>query len=76
MNIKDTAALLNKIAVLSESEGAPVCRVDALNSASDLMEQMEKVLERARLLCANLENGGVGHMTLVRSFQELDEKLP
>ena len=33
---------------------------------------MEKALEAARLLCANLANGGQGHMTLVNNFHNLD----
>jgi hypothetical protein len=36
---------------------------------------MQDALEAARLLCANLQNGGVGSETLVDNFQILDEKI-
>jgi hypothetical protein len=72
-NTTDTIAILRKTAVLLEGEGAPVCRVDALNSAADRMAKMERVMEMARLLCANLEHGGVGHMTIVNKLREMDD---
>ena len=36
------------------------------------VDNKEKTLEAARLLCANLRNGGTGHMTLVDRFEEID----
>ena len=36
---------------------------------------MEEVLQAARLLCANLDNGGVGHKSLVENFRKLDEEV-
>jgi hypothetical protein len=44
-------------------------------SAEEILKEyraMEKALEAARLLCANLANGGHGHMTLVNNFHNLD----
>ena len=37
--------------------------------------KMQKALGDARLLCANLYNGGHGHMTLVGKFQESDAEV-
>lgn len=34
----------------------------------------DKVLEAARLLCANLRHGGHGHMTLVENFEKFDDE--
>lgn len=36
---------------------------------------MQDALEAARLLCANLQHGGVGHMTLVENFDINDAKI-
>lgn len=36
---------------------------------------MQDALEAARLLCANLDNGGVGRATLVDNFRLRDEKV-
>lgn len=41
---------------------------------AQMIRQKDDALEAARLLCANLDNGGVGHMTLVEHFRSLDEK--
>jgi hypothetical protein len=36
---------------------------------------MQDALEAARLLCANLDNGGVGSATLVDNFRLQDDKV-
>lgn len=36
---------------------------------------MQDALEAARLLCANLDNGGVGSATLVDNFRLQDDKI-
>jgi hypothetical protein len=38
----------------------------------DQFVKMNRALADARLLCANLRRGGVGHMTLVENFQDTD----
>ena len=75
-----TPALLRKIATLlnveaDSSHPVPVCRIDGLNAAADKMEAMEKALEAARLLCANLDNGGIGSARLVDNFRNFDDKV-
>lgn len=39
------------------------------------MSDMRDALQAARMLCANLETGGTGHMSLVENFRKLDEKI-
>jgi uncharacterized protein (UPF0335 family) len=41
----------------------------------DKIKIMNDALQAARLLCANLDNGGVGHKTLVENFRKLDEEI-
>lgn len=72
-NTNETISILRKTATLVRNEGAPICRSDALNAAADRMEKMERVLEMARLLCANLEHGGVGHMSIVNKLRDMDD---
>lgn len=35
----------------------------------------DNILEAARLLCVNLDNGGVGHKALVENFRKLDDAI-
>ncbi len=46
---------------------AECCRI-----RDEKIKTMNEALEAARLLCANLRNGGTGHMTLVENFDKLD----
>lgn len=46
------------------------------NHNADCVFARDKALEAARLLCANLDNGGHGHMTLVENFHNIDDKIP
>ncbi len=73
MNAEDRATLLLKMAdLLAEDINQPICRAHALGETACELLKMEKALQAARLLCANLEHGGTGHMALVDNFQRLD----
>jgi hypothetical protein len=53
------------------SEKLIVCR----REKKEFKESTDKALQAARLLCANLDNGGVGHKSLVENFRKLDEEV-
>jgi glutamate formiminotransferase len=38
--------------------------------------ESDKALKAARLLCANLRHGGIGHKTLVDAFHDADANVP
>lgn len=48
---------------------------DCVKLRDDKIKVMEEALEAARLLCANLRQGGQGHMTLVDDFCQKDDKI-
>jgi hypothetical protein len=56
-----------------EQEGQPVCRTELVRDTISEVQHMQRALEAARLLCANLDNGGTGHQALVNHFRELDD---
>lgn len=39
------------------------------------LAKRDNALEAARLLCANLRHGGVGHARLIDNFQTMDEAI-
>ncbi len=48
---------------------------DEIVKLRNTIEKMEEALKAARLLCANLEQGGQGHMTLVQNFYKYDGEV-
>jgi hypothetical protein len=49
--------------------------VKPAKSASDILKLKEDALQAARLLCANLDNGGIGSKALVDNFRSIDELI-
>ena len=39
------------------------------------IQAMDNALDAARVLCANLDNGGIGKQTLIDNFRLLDESI-
>lgn len=71
-NTTDIVNALSKLHDLIEEDTTqPICRAYLIADAAVKIEKMERALEAARLLCANLRNGGVGHMSLVENFDKL-----
>ncbi len=55
--------------------GGGCFRPDEMKDLVRYIEMCEESRAMARLLCANLEAGGTGHMTIVNKFRELDERV-
>jgi hypothetical protein len=68
-NIKDKLRWALENAITSYAQAW----ADELNAIDKA--KRDKALEAARLLCANLDNGGVGHKSLVENFRKMDEEV-
>ena len=68
-NVKDKLRWALENAITSYAQAW----ADELNAVEK--EHSDKALQAARLLCANLDNGGVGHKSLVENFRKFDEEV-
>lgn len=55
--------------------GGGIFNTQELTEVYKTIQSMDDALQAARLLCANLDNGGHGKQTLIDNFRILDDKI-